>query len=188
VNIHAIGVQVNVPPGNVLTTGGQKWELLQYHFHTPSEHSLDGRHAAMEAHLVHRNQATGALAVVGVLLEPETTITSAVFCSALEQALWLVPDASGASSAPHTLEADTFTGLIPGINGGSSTTLYPHVHYNGSLTTPPCTEGLSWYVLLKPSPVGAAQVIRFQRLLGNGLTLDTNARPVQPLRGRVFVH
>lgn len=187
--------QVNFEPSaaNSITWHGTQLQLLQYHFHTPSEHSIDGQRAAMEAHLVHRNADTGArgaqrtthqrravslhtrpparcpmsmvllhalpaggFAVVGVLLQPpEGGGGTAQPC--LAAALAHVPGAPKDEAAcPVPVNP---LSLLP---VGAGTQPRPFVHYTGSLTTPPCSEGVEWLVLTEPLPVSDAQVRSMQ--------------------------
>jgi len=188
--LHKNGVQVNSPMGNVLTAGKTTWQLLQYHFHTPSEHKIGNKYADMEIHLVHQNKETEKLAVVGVLMNVNASGEMPIDSSALAQALANVPEALGDESDPFDLEVDTFTSVLEPVRalpkgalaGGGKV---PAVAYSGSLTTPPCTAGVSWYVLVDAAPVGPNQVLKFQRLLSNGdQHLGQNERPIQPLLDR----
>jgi carbonic anhydrase len=154
-------VQADVDGGNTMTVMGRRYELVQFHFHRPSEERIDGRQFEMSAHLVHRD-AEGALAVVAVLLEPGPA-------HPVVQAVWsALPLERGgvlAASAPIN-PAD----LLP--------TDRRYYTYMGSLTTPPCTEDVVWVVMQQPVAVSPAQVGVFTRLY------PMNARPVQPVAGR----
>jgi carbonic anhydrase len=154
-------VQADVDGGNTMTVMGRRYELVQFHFHRPSEERIDGRQFEMSAHLVHRD-AAGALAVVAVLLEPGPA-------HPVVQAVWsALPLERGgvlAASAPIN-PAD----LLPNDRR--------YYTYMGSLTTPPCTEDVVWVVMQQPVAVSPAQVGVFSRLY------PMNARPVQPVAGR----
>jgi len=179
------GPQVNVAEGNIMSIGNERWQLLQYHFHTPSEHALRGRLASMEIHFVHSNVDTGDLAVIGILMNAANRRTRESYSTALAQALSRVPDDIKGESDPFTLSVDTFTALLVptgALPAGRSTGSgeVPVVTYSGSLTTPPCTAGVTWFVIMKSTPVGANQVLSFQRFLGNGTTISLNSRPLVP--------
>jgi len=190
------GFQVNVGAANYVRVGADRWNLLQYHFHTPSEHTIQGMHTAMECHFVHQHSVTGQLAVIGVMMKADMwrKASSKYWSSALAQGLDMVPKEEGDVSDSFTLQKDTFsgmlrdTGALPKGSTGVGSGLAPSVHYDGSLTTPPCTTGVSWYVLIKASYVGANQVLRFQKLLGERGTngLGENNRPIQPRNKRLI--
>jgi carbonic anhydrase len=150
--------QVNLPPGNSITYGGTKFELQQLHFHTPSEHTIDGKHAPMEVHFVHKS-ADGKLAVVAILLKQGTA------ASPLAPVLTKLP----AHGEKRTVEVD-LPALLP-----KSTR---HFAYSGSLTTPPCSEDVQWIVMVTEDPVSKPEITSFQT------EYEKNARPVQPLQGR----
>lgn len=133
------------------------------HFHTPAEHLIDGQAVAIEWHLVHQS-ATGQLAVVAVFGRPGKP--NPAFQSLLNQ--WS-PDAGHALIEPIDL-----TPLLP--DGG---TVY---HYLGSLTTPPLTESVEWYVCAEPVMVGQAQLNAYQQLFP-----QPNHRTVQPLNDRAII-
>jgi carbonic anhydrase len=155
-------VQVNYPPGSSIDVGGHRYELVQFHFHKPSEEAIDGKHQAMVAHLVHKD-SDGRLAVVAVLLAPGAA-------NALIATLWSnLPATKGEEAKPAGVQVDV-SGLLPADHG--------YYTFAGSLTTPPCSEGVTWFVLKSPSTVSQAQVGRFGELYAN------NARPLQALQGR----
>jgi carbonic anhydrase len=156
-------VQINLPAGNSLTVGKQTYELLQFHFHTPSEETLGGKHLPMVAHFVHRNTA-GELGVVGVLMKQGKT--NAAFAP-----IFAHLPRPGEKITVDDLALD-LAALLPTDKG--------YYAYEGSLTTPPCSEGVSWMVLKTPVVLGAEQIKAFRRLF------NANARPVQPLNGRVI--
>jgi carbonic anhydrase len=154
-------VQVDVPEGNVLTLDGVPHELLQLHFHSPSEHTVDGSSFPVELHLVHRAE-NGALAVVGVL------IAGGELNPALVSLLADVPGKVG-RTARLRLPVDPAT-LLPADRH--------HYRYPGSLTTPPCTEGVSWIVMTTPIQASGPQIAALARVL------QGNNRPPQPLAER----
>lgn len=156
-------VQVDVAPGNALTIGGRRYELVQFHFHLPSEERIAGRQFDMEVHLVHKD-AEGHLAVVAVLLERGAA-------QAVIQAVWnALPLEKNQAAAG--IEAIDPSQLLPEDRR--------YYTYMGSLTTPPCSEGVLWMVMKQPVPVSAQQLGIFARLY------PMNARPVQPLDGRLI--
>ena len=155
-------IQVDLYGDNTLTVRNSVYKLLQFHFHTPSEEQVNYRNYAMVAHLVHKNNE-GQLAVVAVLLDPGVA-------NALITKVWtyMPLDTSDRVRMP--------TGLI------DMNELLPkdqrYYQFIGSLTTPPCTEGVLWMVLKQPTPLSREQIRLFQQLFPN------NARPVQPVNGR----
>lgn len=156
-------VQVNYPEGSTVSIDGEEYELLQFHFHTPSEHTVEGRAAAMELHLVHSNEA-GELAVVGVMLEAGESNPAV-------DIIWAhIPKEEGTKQVENTMinAAD----LLP-----DSTAYFG---YTGSLTTPPCSEGVRWNILQEPIQVSEEQIDVFEALY------QVDARPVQPTNGRII--
>jgi len=157
-------VQVTYAPGSFITVGGQRYELQQFHFHHPSEEKVSGKSYPMVAHLVHKNSA-GQLAVVAVLFSKGTA-------NSLVDKLWrYLPVTQGKEVAPLN-EVINVTDLLPSSHG--------YYTFTGSLTTPPCSEGVTWFVLKAPSQVSAGEVLTFAHRYPH------NARPVQPLDGRVI--
>jgi carbonic anhydrase len=157
-------IEINYEPGSFITVGDKRYELLRFHFHKPSEEKINGKSADMVAHLVHRS-ADGNLAVVAVLLESGSI-------NPLVRTLW--------AHLPHLKEKGTETVFdTVSINAAD---LLPtdraYYTFTGSLTTPPCTEGVTWFVLKSPTSVSADEIARFARLY------PMNARPVQALNGR----
>jgi len=153
-------IQVNVEPGSTLKINKDVYNLLQFHFHRPSEEQVDGKPMAMVAHFVHKN-ADGKLAVLGVLLNDGKD-------NAAIQTLWNnAPKAEGPEVVVDKMKFDP-SSLVP--------TALTHYSYEGSLTTPPCTEGVNFYILKTPVDIGKKQVVDFP--------FKRNARPVQPLNGR----
>lgn len=156
-------VQVNVGAGNFIQMGGRRWELVQFHFHRPSEERIDGRQFDMVAHLVHKD-TDGRLAVVAVLLERGSA-------QPIVQAVWNnLPLEKGEEVAGTT--ALDLNHLLP--------TDRRYYTYMGSLTTPPCSEGVTWVVLRQPVALSQQQIDIFSRLY------PMNARPVQQASGRLI--
>ncbi len=153
-------IQVNVEPGSTLKINKDVYNLLQFHFHRPSEEQIDGKPMAMVAHFVHKN-AEGKLAVLGVLLNDGKD-------NAAIQTLWNnAPKAEGPEVVVDKVKFDP-SSLVPAA--------LTHYSYEGSLTTPPCTEGVNFYILKTPVDISKKQVMDFP--------FKRNARPVQPLNGR----
>ena len=156
-------IQVNVAPGNSIEVMGQRFELVQFHFHRPSEERIDGKAFDMVAHLVHKN-LEGRLAVVAVLLEKGSA-------QPVVQSVWNnLPLEKGdeiAARAPIDLNR-----LLPAERG--------YFTYMGSLTTPPCSEGVLWMVMKQPVPISGEQIDIFARLY------PMNARPIQSASGRLI--
>ena len=156
-------IQLTGQPGSMLTVGQDQYTLVQFHFHRPSEHLIGGKSFPMEAHFVHRNDA-GTLAVVGVLLA--TGKPNAAFSKIVST----MPASEGAPvKADPAIDPNA---LLPANRG--------YYFYEGSLTTPPCSEVVNWLLLTEPVQVGAADVASFAKLY------SLNARPVQQ-QNRRFV-
>jgi carbonic anhydrase len=156
-------VQVNVGGGNSIQIGGRRYELIQFHFHRPSEERIDGRQFDMVAHLVHKD-SEGRLAVVAVLLDRGSA-------QPLVQTVW--------NNLPLEKNEEVTTRAVIDLNH-----LLPvdrrYYTYMGSLTTPPCSEGVLWVVLRQPVGVSPEQIEIFSRLY------PMNARPVQAASGRMI--
>jgi len=153
-------IQVNVPTGSKLRIDSVAYDLLQFHFHRPSEEKIDGKPMAMVVHFVHKN-AEGKLAVVGVLLK-EGNENPGI------KTLWAnMPMEEGPEVTPE------------GVNFNPANLLpreFDFYSYEGSLTTPPCTEGVRFFILKTTVNVAKEQVAAFP--------FKRNARPVQELNGR----
>jgi carbonic anhydrase len=156
-------VQVNVGEGSTMSVMGRTYQLVQFHFHRPSEERVNGKTYDMDFHLVHRDQE-GRLAVIVVLLEKG--IENPVI-----QTLW--------NNMPLEVDQDVTPSVSIDLNA-----LLPenraYYTYMGSLTTPPCTEDVLWMVFKQSMPVSADQVNIFSRLYRN------NARPIQPSNSRLI--
>lgn len=156
-------IQVNYDGDSHITLGGKRYNLLQFHFHAPSEHAVDGKLAPMEVHFVHKGEG-GALAVVGVMLaEGEHN-------SALDGVWANMPKSVGPEvKVKGSIDA---AALLP------KSRLYST--YRGSLTTPPCTEGVTWLVMQSPTTLSGEQIDQFKEIVG------VSNRPVQPLNARTL--
>ncbi len=157
-------IQVNYAPGSFITWGAERYELVQFHFHHPAEEEVFGKSYPMVAHLVHKNSA-GKLAVVAVLLTEGQA-------NAVIENLWKsLPTEKGKEVAPDNASVDVDE-LLPATQG--------YFTFAGSLTTPPCTEGVTWFVLKTPVQISKEQIAAF------GAKYPHNARPVQPVNGRAI--
>lgn len=154
-------IKVALAPGCTAEIGGVVYELLQFHFHHPSEHTVEGKAYPAEVHLVHKDPAGGGLGVVGVFFEPGAA-------HPVLDVLW------GAVPAEVGVEGD----LGPFDPGSLLPEDRTYFHYAGSLTTPPCTEGVSWNVYRSPVPASQEQLDWLAQ------RYPLNARPVQPLNAR----
>ena len=157
-------IEVDLPKGDAIELDGSYYELVQFHFHAPSEHRLNGRQYPMELHLVHKD-AEGNLVVVGVFLEPGDALST----------LGPVFDGMGLKTGQEKqlgVEVDP-RGLVPADHS--------LLRYEGSLTTPPCSEGVRWVVFTHPMTVSPEQIGAFTKLYTG------NARPVQALNGRTLL-
>jgi carbonic anhydrase len=157
-------IQVNYTQGDTLTVGADAYVLVQYHFHSPSEHTIHGKHFPMEMHMVHQS-ADKKLAVLSVLIEEGNDN------KAFEPVWANLPKEKGHEAHLEDIKVDV-NQLLP-----KSKASY---RYDGSLTTPPCSEGVKWIVMKEPVELSADQIKAFQNILRG------NNRPVQPLHGRVI--
>jgi len=155
-------IQVDTVGSGVLVIGRDRYVLQQFHFHTPSEHTVDGRSYPLEAHFVHKT-ADGKLAVVGLLFEEGADNP------ALNPCWSRLPKSAG---PPVDL----------GRGGLDLRNVLPGRHdvyrYAGSLTTPPCSEGVDWLVLKQHATASTAQIEAFRSIVPH------DNRPTQPLAGR----
>ena len=158
-------IQLNVPPGGTLTSQGRKYELKQFHFHTPSEHALNGKRSPMEAHFVHMGEGGNAV-VIGVFLEAGAKDASPVFSAVMNAA----PKAEGNAKLSRPIDPEA---LLPKDRR--------FFRYEGSLTTPPCSEVVEWNVFSAPVAVAPADIEAFKAIF------PMNARPLQPLDRRFLL-
>ncbi len=154
-------VKATLAPGNHIEIGGQRYELQHLQFNRPSEHRIDGRQFEMSAHLVHRD-VQGQLAIVELLIDrgPPNPVVQTVWNNLPLEQGQEVP-----ARATLPLQA-----LLPEDRR--------YYTYMGSLTAPPCTEGVRWVVMRQPVSLSPAQIELFARIY------PMNARPVQQLAGR----
>jgi carbonic anhydrase len=156
-------IEVTVGSGNFITVGNTVYELQQFHFHRPSEEKINGKGTEMVIHLVHRS-AEGKVAIIAVLLERGQP-------HRLMQTIW------------NNLPLEKLEVVAPSIVIDPSDALperREYFTYMGSLTEPPCTEGVLWMVFKQPMQASPAQMALFSRLY------PLNARPVQSTAGRMI--
>ncbi|MBP5975972.1 carbonic anhydrase [Brasilonema sp. CT11] len=155
-------IQVNYESGSSIKLDDQTYNLVQFHFHDPSEHTIDKKPFDMELHLVHRSEA-GALAVIGVLLKQGQH-------NAALQPIW--------DAFPNRNEPEQVVKTVK-VNAEQFLPKDRKVYrYFGSLTTPPCSQGVNWIVMQQPIEISQNQIQRFADLI------SIDARPVQPLNNR----
>jgi carbonic anhydrase len=159
-------IRVNYHPGNgnVLLTEDKQYELVQFHFHHPSEEPIDGKRYPMEVHLMYR---AGDGSVAGV-----TALVGSGSANSTVQKIW---DHMPKTEGQQEVTGVDFSpaGLLPSEQDSS------YYMYMGSLSAPPCTEGVTWFILKHPVKMSKEQIDAFAKLFPN------DARPLQPLNGRV---
>jgi len=164
-NGHTVQANFAENSKNSVAIDGVPFMLQQLHFHAPSENTLHGKQYPLEMHLVHKN-ADGEVAVVAVMFNigaANSTLTK----------LWAAMPAQTDNAQPLAPGIDV-NGLLPKDK--------THYRFTGSLTTPPCSEGVSWLVLKHPVTLSEAQLKQFTDAMHHH-----NNRPTQPLHGRVVV-
>src|SRR5689334_3677292 len=141
-------IQVNYGAGSSISVAGRRYELVQFHFHHPSEERINGKSYPMVAHLVHRN-SEGALAVVAVLLKqgPQNKTIETLWAN--------LPEEKEMEHVAQTVQVNA-AGLLPRAHG--------YYTFAGSLTTPPCSEGVTWFVLTTPMEASQGQIARFGKI------------------------
>lgn len=157
-------IQVDYDKGSSIRIDGERYDLLQFHFHTPSEHTIEGISYPMELQLVHKNKE-GKLAVVAVMMVVGKH-------NSLLSSLWENFPSKKGQEHEHFKEKIDMASILP---AGERTFRYP-----GSLTTPPCSEGVKWNVLLSPISISNEQLIAFRDIF------KKNNRPVQKLGKRTL--
>lgn len=158
-------VQINFAPGNTLKLEDGTYEMKQVHFHAPSENHIAGKSYPLEAHFVHVD-AKGNLAVIAVMFKEGKESPT------LQKLSTLLPDTEG---APTELAANVKpNGLMP--------ISQDYYRFSGSLTTPPCSEGVRWFVMKQPMTASKEEIEAFTKAMHH-----PNNRPVQPMNGRVII-
>lgn len=164
-NGHTIQAGLKTTTADRITLDGKPSVLQQFHFHAPSENTVHGKHYAMEMHLVHKDDS-GDITVVAVMFEQGAANTE------LDK-LW--------ATMPEKIDQSTKISTQMNLNA-----LLPkdktYWRFSGSLTTPPCSEGVSWIVLKHPLTLSAAQLEKFSHTMHH-----SNNRPPRPLHGRVVI-
>jgi carbonic anhydrase len=158
-------IQINYAPGSFIIVGGKKYALRQFHFHRPSEEKINGRGFDMTLHMVHVAE-NGKLAVVAVLLRQGGE-------NALVRELWNdLPREKEKEELLEKVQID-ISSMLPADQS--------YYTFSGSLTTPPCSEEVTWFVLKQPVTISAAEIQQFSQLYRN------DARPTQPLYDRIVL-
>ena len=156
-------IQVNVDAGSTIMIDGKTFELKQFHFHTPSENEINGKHFPLEAHFVHLDKE-GNIAVVALMFEEGKS-------NPILEKVWDKMPAKEEDKNLFTLSSADVNALLPEDKA--------YYRFSGSLTTPPCSEGVRWFVLKKPVSVSKEQVEKFLHTMHH-----PNNRPVQGLNAR----
>jgi len=159
-------IKVNIRSGGTITVDDKKFALKQFHFHTPSENLINSSSYPLEVHFVHQNDEK-ELAVVALLYQPGADNL------ALNPLLKKIPMKAGEKKRLGAKDVELFE---------RSNSIKKYVRYNGSLTTPPCSEGVRWIVMRSMPSISRKQLDVFQRALKH-----PNNRPVQPLNARVIM-
>ena len=159
-------LQVTVPDyGFSIRVEDKTYKLVQFHFHTPSEYHIQGESFPLELHLVHKDD-NGVLGVVGVVIKEGAVNPT------LEQIFWGAPAEGGKTQRLIDVKTD-LKALLP--KDGT------YFRFMGSLTTPPCSEGVNWFEMRQPIEASYEQIRKFRELF------PMNARPLQPLNNRLVV-
>lgn len=156
-------IQVQGAEDSFITVEGKRYQFRQFHFHSPAEHTLDGKQYPMEMHLVHQEEGTGNLVVLGIFLEEASTSNEF-----LQKVFAEIP-----SEQEKEISTDVQINLSDYIPPSQV-----HYTYIGSLTTPPCTVGVDWIFFEEPIEASREQLNTFAEYYSN------NARPTQPLNNR----
>jgi len=158
-------IMINYTPGSSITIAGKKYTLKQFHFHRPSEEKINGKGYEMAVHLVHADQEA-KLAVIAILLKQGED-------NPLIHELWKdLPKEKEKEEVLKEIQID-LNKLLPADRS--------YYTFSGSLTTPPCSEDVTWFVLKHPATVTAGEIEQFSKLYRN------DARPTQPLYDRVVL-
>jgi carbonic anhydrase len=157
-------IEANVPAGSSVTIGADRFNLAQFHFHSPSEHAVSGKRSAMEAHFVNMHP-DGRIAVLGTLLEPGGH--NEAFSAVMK-----VAPAKAGGDAPTESVVDPRQMVPASLDSW---------RYEGSLTTPPCSQIVSWVVFARTVPVTQSDIDAFRKIF------PMNARPLQQINRRYLL-
>jgi carbonic anhydrase len=157
-------IQINIKEDNTLNYNGEKYQLKQFHFHTPSEHTIEKKSYPLEIHFVYKTE-NGKILVVGVMAKLGKANKE------LDKILNVAPAEEGEKILDKNLNLNN---LIPKDKR--------YITYSGSLTTPPCTEGVRWIVLKKPISISKQQLEKLKSVMAN-----PNNRPVQEINSRWII-
>ncbi len=156
-------VQVNIDAGSSIMIDGITFQLKQFHFHSPSENQIDGKNFPLEAHFVHLDK-DGNIAVVALMFQEGESN------GALEK-IWSKLPLKVEEKTALTLSSDDVNALLPKTK--------EYYRFSGSLTTPPCSEGVRWFVLKTPVTISKEQVEKFTHTMHH-----PNNRPIQKINAR----
>lgn len=153
-------IQFNIDSENNVKLNGKNYKLLQFHYHALSEHTIDGKHSPIEVHFVHKHSDTDFAVIAVMYIEGKEN-------ELLKKYLDKFPTGNGEFKSEDMID---LLKLLP--NNKS------YYYYNGSLTTPPCSEVVNWYILKNPLEASKEQIEKFSKILHG------NYRPIQALNGR----
>jgi len=158
-------LKAKMKKGATLYIDGKKFNLLQFHFHTPSENTINGKHFPMEAHFVHSSK-NGELAVISLMFQ------NGKYNATMQKLINNMPKHAGnyKNICKANLKAKD---LLP--------KKLDYYRFNGSLTTPPCSEGVRWFVLKTPVEMSETQIKEFEKIM------HKNNRPIQPINARIIL-
>jgi len=160
-------VQVNIDAGSAIMIDGKTFELKQFHFHSPSENEINGKHFPLEAHFVHLDKA-GDIAVVAVMFQEGKSN------EALEN-VWNKLPLKASEKVDLALTSAQVNAILPAQKS--------YYRFSGSLTTPPCTEGVRWFLLKKPVTISKEQIEKFVHTMHHA-----NNRPIQDINAREVLY
>lgn len=158
-------IHLSYSPGSYIDWGNEKYELIQFHFHSPSEHQVNGKHYDMEVHLVHKTQ-DHQYVVVAIFMDKGKHNPHI-------QKIWDRIPTEQNKEVIYKDDLFNVGDLLPKTK--------EYFHYSGSLTTPPCSENVSWFILEQPIEVSSDQILFFQKFI------EHNARPTQKMHHRIVV-